>query len=409
MRGVHMNLMELGGLLKQERERRGLSVRDVMDATKISRRNLNALEDGAVKLLPHPVYLKGYVRNYARLVGLDAEPLVAVVDEQSDGDSGYIPQVATPAVAEPLPVAESASPEPAPSEPEPAAFAAEVAPQPTAEPASEPAVSPTVAPSVEPAIESASQPDSGPVLAPAAAPAQEKAAEPESQIRFPKPADLTPKPRRRVWLWVVLLILAAGCAGLVYQFQRIQAETEPAAPVAALLPAENATNSTALTDMNATEASATLPEANASEAAPAPSQAPAVSPAASGSTPSAMPEFKSGAPMASAPLSGASVASAPIEVSRKAAQPAAAPEVRTPGMQELVVIGKPGESCWVEVSEGQRRKTFTLRDGDSRRFEFSQKAKVRLGNAGGVSFQLNGAFYPYEGQRGQTATLEIGN
>ncbi|HWR04810.1 MAG TPA: RodZ domain-containing protein [Humidesulfovibrio sp.] len=405
-----MNLMELGGLLKQERERRGLSVRDVMDATKISRRNLNALEDGAVKLLPHPVYLKGYVRNYARLVGLAPEPLVAVVDEQSDGDSGYVPQVPTPA-APAVPDAQVA--EPTPSEPsltetEPAVTPAETlssGPAPDVAPLAESVAAPLAAP----AAEAVSEPDSWPAAAPVAAPVQEKAEEPESQIRFPKPADLTPKPRRRAWLWVVLLILAAGCAGLVYQFQRIQAETEPAAPVAALLPAENATNATDVTDTNSTESGATLPEANASEAAPAPSQAPAVSPAASGSTPSAMPEFKTGAPMASAPLTGASVASAPIEVSRKAPQPAAAPEARTQGMQELVVIGKPGESCWVEVSEGQRRKTFTLRDGDSRRFEFSQKAKIRLGNAGGVSFQLNGAFYPYEGQRGQTATLEIGN
>lgn len=396
MRGVHMNLMELGGLLKQERERRGLSVRDVMDATKISRRNLNALEEGAVKLLPHPVYLKGYVRNYARLVGLDPEPLVSVVDEQSDGDSGYVPQVPTPAApAEPAQpaVAESAPAEPAPAEPVQPAAAEPVPAEPEA--------------SAEPRAEAVAEPSVEPAAAPFAAPVQEKAEEPESQIRFPKPTDLTPKPRRRVWLWVVLLILAAGCAGLVYQFQRIQAETEPAAPVAALLPAENATNATSALDGNATEPGAALPETNASEPAPASGQAPA---AASGSTPSAMPEFKPGAPMASTPLSGASVPSAPIEVSRKAAQPAAAPaaEVRTPGMQELVIIGKPGEACWVEVSEGQRRKTFTLRDGDSRRFEFSQKAKVRLGNAGGVSFQLNGAFYPYDGQRGQTATLEIG-
>ena len=120
-----------------------------------------------------------------------------------------------------------------------------------------------------------------------------------------------------------------------------------------------------------------------------------------------MPEFKPGAPTATQ-ATGASVSTSGIEVSRKGQQPAQV-EVRTPGMQELVVIGKPGEVCWVEVSEGQRRKTFTLRDGDSRRFEFSQKAKVRLGNAGGVTFQLNGAHYPFEGQRGQTATIEIGS
>ncbi len=103
------------------------------------------------------------------------------------------------------------------------------------------------------------------------------------------------------------------------------------------------------------------------------------------------------------------VPAASVEVSRKAPAAPLAPAVegRTPGMQELVVIAKPGEICWVEVSEGQRRKTFTIRDGDSRRFEFSKTAKVRLGNAGGVNFRLNGSPYSYEGQRGQTAALEI--
>ena len=77
-------------------------------------------------------------------------------------------------------------------------------------------------------------------------------------------------------------------------------------------------------------------------------------------------------------------------------------------MQQLVITAKPGEACWVEVSEGAQRKSFTLKNGESRRFEFSNKVKVRLGNAGGVSFQLNGAPYPYQGDRGSTANLEIG-
>ncbi len=400
MRGVHMNLLDLGGLLKQERERRGLSVRDVMDATKISRRNLNALEDGAVKLLPHPVYLKGYVRNYARMVGLDPEPLVAIVDQQSDGDSGYVPQVASPvsaapAVAEPVqpePMAPPAEPAPEPEPAAPAEAPVEAAPEPLTGAIPEPAAEVPAAPAAEPVAE------------PAAAPVHEQAAEPESQIRFPKPTDLTPKPRRRVWPWVLLLLLVAGGAGLVYQCQRIQDDTPPAAPAAAPLPADNATNAT---DMNATDANASLPEANASLSESAPVPAPAAA-APSAAVPTAMPEFKTGGPSTAPTGPSAVVSSASIEVSRKAPAAAPAAEVRTPGMQELVVVGKPGEVCWVEVSEGQRRKTFTLRDGDSRRFEFSQKARVRLGNAGGVTLQLNGSHYPFEGQRGQTANFEIG-
>lgn len=68
-----MNLQELGAVFRQERERRGLSVEDVVQRTKISRRNLLAIEAGRKQDLPHPVYAKGFVKNYARLLGLDPE------------------------------------------------------------------------------------------------------------------------------------------------------------------------------------------------------------------------------------------------------------------------------------------------------------------------------------------------
>lgn len=85
-----MTLKELGELLRRERERKGLSVKQVMESTKISRRILVALEEGDRKNLPHPVYAKGFIRNYARLLDLNqAEVLEAVnqefgVDEDED-------------------------------------------------------------------------------------------------------------------------------------------------------------------------------------------------------------------------------------------------------------------------------------------------------------------------------------
>lgn len=334
MRGMHMNLQELGSLLKQERERRGLSVRDVMDATKISRRNLNALEDGEVKLLPHPVYLKGYVRNYARLVGLDAEPLGALVDQQWDGESAYVQQTPTPGA--------------------------------TGQP-----------------VTTTDAPASSGLLSQPAAPEPEQPAPVEPQLRFAKPEELTPRPRKKMWPWIVLIVVLLGVFGLVQQCRRAPAEA----------PQVNATEANA-TQANATEANAT--NGNASLGAEEDSYVP--------------PEVNATAPSAAltpaAPVPPVASTAAPAASAAQGLEQAA--ELRTPGMQELVVIAKPGEICWVEVSEGQRRKTFTIRDGDSRRFEFSRSAKVRLGNAGGVSFRLNGSHYPYDGQRGQTASVDIG-
>jgi cytoskeleton protein RodZ len=77
-----MNLQELGAVFKQERERRGLSVEDVTQRTKISRRNLLAIEAGRKEDLPHPVYAKGFVKNYARLLDLDPEEFATALSRE---------------------------------------------------------------------------------------------------------------------------------------------------------------------------------------------------------------------------------------------------------------------------------------------------------------------------------------
>ncbi|NDY55636.1 helix-turn-helix domain-containing protein [Desulfovibrio sulfodismutans] len=70
-----MDLRELGALLKAERERRGLSDNDVIDRIKIGRACLIAIEEGDKDGLPHPVYAKGFIKNYAKLLDLDPEEI----------------------------------------------------------------------------------------------------------------------------------------------------------------------------------------------------------------------------------------------------------------------------------------------------------------------------------------------
>lgn len=77
-----MNFEELGLTLKREREKRGLSVEVVMEATKISRTNITAMENGDRSSMPHPVYAKGFVKSYARYLGLDADELSMVIDRE---------------------------------------------------------------------------------------------------------------------------------------------------------------------------------------------------------------------------------------------------------------------------------------------------------------------------------------
>jgi len=77
-----MDFKEVGDIFRKEREHRGLSIKEVMEVTKISRRNLLAIEEGNGDDLPHPVYAKGFIRSYARFLGLDGEELAQVFDSE---------------------------------------------------------------------------------------------------------------------------------------------------------------------------------------------------------------------------------------------------------------------------------------------------------------------------------------
>ncbi len=74
-------MTELGALLRKERELRGLSHEDVSRRIKVAIRTLVALEEGDVEELPHPVYTKGFIKSYARIVGLDPEEMGQAVTE----------------------------------------------------------------------------------------------------------------------------------------------------------------------------------------------------------------------------------------------------------------------------------------------------------------------------------------
>src|SRR5690349_6692141 len=69
-------LASFGEELRREREIRGISLKEIADATKISKRFLEALERNDHKTLPAPVFTRGFVREYARYVGLSAEDMV---------------------------------------------------------------------------------------------------------------------------------------------------------------------------------------------------------------------------------------------------------------------------------------------------------------------------------------------
>jgi len=65
-----------GTWLRRQREARGIVLREIADRTKISFRYLEAMEDDRFDLLPAPLFAKGFLREYARYVGLNPDEVV---------------------------------------------------------------------------------------------------------------------------------------------------------------------------------------------------------------------------------------------------------------------------------------------------------------------------------------------
>src|SRR3954454_23704983 len=76
-----------GSRLREARERRGVSLRDIAAATKISISALEALERNAISRLPGGIFSRAFVRSYALEVGLDPEVTIQEFIAQFPHDS----------------------------------------------------------------------------------------------------------------------------------------------------------------------------------------------------------------------------------------------------------------------------------------------------------------------------------
>ena len=67
---------DFGGKLRQARERRGISLRQIASSTKIAAGALEALEKNDISKLPGGIFSRAFVRSYAVEVGLDPDETV---------------------------------------------------------------------------------------------------------------------------------------------------------------------------------------------------------------------------------------------------------------------------------------------------------------------------------------------
>jgi len=66
-----------GERLRREREMRGITLDEIAESTKIARRHLESLEKEDFDALPGGIFNRGFVRSYARYLGIDEDQAVA--------------------------------------------------------------------------------------------------------------------------------------------------------------------------------------------------------------------------------------------------------------------------------------------------------------------------------------------
>ena len=69
-----------GHLLRQAREEQGLSQKETARDLHLTSKVINAIEEDDFELIPSFVFARGYIRSYARHLGLDGQALVAEFD-----------------------------------------------------------------------------------------------------------------------------------------------------------------------------------------------------------------------------------------------------------------------------------------------------------------------------------------
>ncbi|MGB7815674.1 MAG: RodZ domain-containing protein [Methylotenera sp.] len=70
------NRSRCGGVLRLTRENQGLAVQDIASRLRISPKQIEAIEADNFAILPEPTIVRGFIRNYAKLLKISAEPLL---------------------------------------------------------------------------------------------------------------------------------------------------------------------------------------------------------------------------------------------------------------------------------------------------------------------------------------------
>jgi cytoskeletal protein RodZ len=375
-----------GDKLRKQREQRGIELDAISNTTKISTRMLRALEEEHFDQLPGGVFNKGFVRAYARHVGLDEQE--AIADYLAALNGSQVPP-------------QENSPSPTANRAESAIATAKIpaqirhADRPKKDRPKKEDRPPKVRPSADRPLEvHPPEPRAPKVSAPS-----EPLATPVE--RFPKkyPAAVladdagqhsTPVPWEK--LAVALLLVAIVLA--VWSYRRHRQQIAAAHPIVAFpqsnIPSSVAPDHTVSADQHAARNSAGTIAATSQNSAP-------TSAATSTSSPS------SASSKSIAPNSADDDADSPdtTSASKSPAHAAASKPLPT-----FTLTIRATETSWISITaDGSPVATETLIAPAGTSVRATREIVVKTGNAAGLTFSLKGKTIPTQGNEGEVKTF----
>jgi cytoskeletal protein RodZ len=375
-----------GDKFRRERERQGIKLEDVSNSTKIGSRMLRAIEEEHFDQLPGGVFNKGFIRAYAKHLGLDEEETI----------TGYVAAL-NQFNSQPL------GPE-------------KLAPQP---PTPDTERSPTRASDKRSSVQPSSLPLAERRQAgdrrnePRPRSSDSRASDPQDielpGLQLPKAEHVRPSRKMAVhsdfegssWRLPALVVLLVVAGAFWWSHSR-NARTNSANPAAADVSSSSPTPDSTLL----TRASAAGNDATGTAAASSHISSP-VHPAAKaavhpGSSSASSPSTSS---QSSATASAAN-ASAVKQMAILPEEDASANPPAPKPVANLMLVIRASENSWIAVTaDGQPVVQETLIAPAHTSVRAAREIVVRAGNAAGVTFALNGHEFPSQGAEGEVKTL----
>ena len=350
---------EFGAKFRQARESKELSLDDISNVTKISARMLQAIEEENFDQLPGGVFNKGFIRAYAKHLGLNSDDAVneyvaclrqAQIDSHAGWDSGLRPdpRPAKPAVA--------AQPKPVPR--------------------------------VETPVEVDELPELQLPRAEDVRPARKEYLN-EPPSRFP---------RVLIYLAAIVVLVAA-----IFWMRHSRSSASAAKPITPSIPTAVAPASAVTPPSAKSGAASTQPAAKPAVTTPTPPKAVAT---AQPSTATNKPAANAPAPTASAANPNQVTVEKKGDVTIRSFGTAAPKPAESSSAVNLTLVIRATENAWVSVtSDGQLVTQETLIAPANSTYHASRELVVRVGNAAGVSFLWNGKELPPQGAESEAKTF----